>query len=90
MTDTQDTIKKLTDITEEVMKAHGLKNRPNGPIYCLVVLEIAHEVILDTTLSELTDEVLDLLTDNNMHTTRQACELAIDLLMKEGQIDQWL
>lgn len=84
MNDILNTYDIITAIDAETYKRHGLKARPNGQLYALLVLEIAHEVIVEIPPKDLTDELLNYLTENNQHTARQACEVARDLLRKEG------
>ena len=84
--DIQDTYNIITTIQEEAYNRHGLTSRPVGPGYCLLVLEMAHTIIEQLSYKDLTEDVenlLYLLTDNNYHTGRKACELAIELLRKE-------
>ena len=84
MNDINDIFDRLKGINDKVLTAHGIKSRPSGQEYCLLVLELAHAVIMDVSPADLTDDLLNYLTVNNCHTMRQACELAKDLLKKEG------
>jgi len=79
-----DTFDIISAIDARTHERHGITSRPNGQLYALLILEIAHEVIMEVSPKALTDELFDYMTDNNYHTARQACELAIDLLRKEG------
>lgn len=84
MTTIDTTLNTVNDIYIEVLTSYGQKSRPTGAIYCLVVLETAKNIIENVAPSELTDDFLNCLTINNMHTARTGCEIAIELLRKEG------
>lgn len=85
MNDTLNTFDIIAGLNNEAWKRHGLISRPTGPTYCLLLLEIAHAIIENVPPKDLTDELFDYMTDNNYHTARQACEVARDLLRKEGE-----
>lgn len=84
--DIQHTYSIITTIQDEAYNRNGITSRPTGSMYCLLVLEVAHAIIEKLSYKDLTEDtenLLYLLTDNNYHTGRKACELAIELLRKE-------
>lgn len=76
-------INRIEDISADTLERHGIKSRPTGTNYCVLVLETARRIAEEITLNDITPEVLDGLTWDNYHTARHAVEIVRDILRKE-------
>lgn len=80
----QQTADIIERIDAEAYKRHGYASRPTGANYCMLLLEIAHGIVENVAPADMTDEMLDVLTWDNYHTARQACEIVREILRKEN------
>ena len=86
-TEADDTAEQIEFIDTKIQANHGYMSRPFGVNYALLVLEIAHDIAENVAPGKITPEVLEILTEDNYHTARQACEIVREILRKEDVIN---
>ena len=77
MANIQRMVDDLTDIDNYIWTKEGYTHRPSGRDYMLLVLEIAEHIAYrsDFSVDDITDEVQEILTNDNFHTLNTAIDV---------------
>ena len=79
----EETADRIEAITARTWNRYGYTSRPTGANYAVFVLDMARELAEAVTPGELTEEVMDILTQDNSHTARHACEIVREILRRD-------
>ena len=71
----KNTINQLIQYDNHIWDKYGYTSRPNGRDYIYLVLELAGGIATAFKIEELTQEVQDILTNENYHTLNQAIDI---------------
>ena len=75
----QDTFEKIATADNETHARWGVDSRQFGDVYIYMVLDMARAILVRVDVDDITPELLELLTEENFHTARHACEVLLSL-----------